>query len=63
MKIYSSREAAEQLGISLMTLQRYIADGNWIKAPKVRELGAVKARLWTARDIERARKLMDGGAR
>ncbi len=60
MKNYSSREAASKLGISLMTLQRYIADGNWIKAPKVKLLGKVKARLWTERDIERARKLMEG---
>jgi len=60
MKVYSSRDAAKQLQISLMTLQRYIADGNWIKAPKLRALGSVKARLWTARDIARARKLMDG---
>jgi predicted DNA-binding transcriptional regulator AlpA len=58
MKIYSSREAAKKLRISLMTLQRYIADGNWIKAPKVKQLGNVKARLWSASDIERARKLM-----
>ncbi len=58
MKIYSSRDAAKKLDISLMTLQRYIADGNWIKAPKVKQLGSVKARLWTDRDIERARRLM-----
>jgi len=58
MKTYSSRDAAKNLGISLMTLQRYIADGNWIKAPKVRKLGNVKARLWSGRDIERARKLI-----
>jgi excisionase family DNA binding protein len=59
MKSYSSREAAKQLGISLMTLQRYIADGNWIKAPKLKRLGKVKARMWTDRDIERARKLRE----
>ena len=57
MRIYSSREAAKKLGISLMTLQRYIADGNWIKAPKVKQLGQVKARLWSEGDIQRARKL------
>ena len=59
MKVNSSRDAAKKLGISLMTLQRYIADGNWIKAPKVKQLGKVKARLWTDRDIERARKRME----
>lgn len=47
------------LKISLMTLQRYIADGNWIKAPLLQKIGGVKVRLWTPRDIERARKLME----
>jgi len=59
MKTYSSREAAKKLGISLMTLQRYIADGNWIKAPKLQIVGGVKLRPWTERDIERARKLIE----
>ena len=58
METYSSREAAKKLGISLMTLQRYIADGNWIRAPKLKRLGNVQARLWSERDIQRARKLM-----
>jgi predicted site-specific integrase-resolvase len=59
MKACSSREAAKKLKISLMTLQRYIADGNWIKAPLLQKIGGVKVRLWTPRDIERARKLME----
>ncbi len=59
MKACSSREAAKKLKISLMTLQRYIADGNWIEAPVVQKIGGVKVRLWTSRDIERARKLME----
>jgi hypothetical protein len=41
-----------------MTLQRYIAAGNWIKAPQLQKVGGVTMRLWTARDIERARKLI-----
>jgi predicted site-specific integrase-resolvase len=59
MKAHSSREAANKLGISLMTLQRYIADGNWIKAPRLQKVAGVTVRLWTARDIERARKLIE----
>lgn len=59
MRACSSREAAKRLDISLMTLQRYIADGNWIKAPRLQNVGGVKVRLWTDRDIKRARKLMD----
>jgi len=58
MKAHSSREAAKILGISLMTLQRYIADGNWIKAPRLQRIGGIKARIWTTRDIARARRMM-----
>ena len=59
MRAHSSREAANKLGISLMTLQRYIADGNWIKAPRLQKVGGVIVRLWTARDIERTRKIIE----
>ena len=58
MKPHSTRLAAKRLGISLMTLQRYIADGNWIKAPKLQNVGGVRVRLWTDSDIARAKKLM-----
>ena len=59
MKTVSSREAAKKLGISLMTLQRYIADRNWIKAPPLQRVGGVTVRLWSSRDIQRARKLIE----
>jgi predicted site-specific integrase-resolvase len=59
MKAHSSREAAKKLGISLMTLQRYIADGNWITAPRLQNVGGVRVRLWTDRDVERARKQIE----
>ncbi len=55
MPTRSTREAARKLGISLMTLQRYIAAGR-IRAPKVRLVGSLAVRLWTDRDIERVRK-------
>ena len=58
MKPQSTREAAKRLGVSLMTLQRYIADGNWIKAPALQKIGGVRVRLWSGRDIARAKKLM-----
>jgi predicted site-specific integrase-resolvase len=58
MKPQSTRQAAKLLGISLMTLQRYIADGNWIKAPGLQKVGGVRVRLWSDRDIARAKKLM-----
>ncbi len=58
MKARSSRQAAEQLGVSLMTLQRYIA-AKKISAPRVQVIGGIKVRLWTAREIERVRKQIE----
>jgi predicted site-specific integrase-resolvase len=51
----SSRAAAEKLGVSLMTLQRYIAAGS-IRTPKLQKVGGITVRLWSVADIERARK-------
>jgi hypothetical protein len=56
---YSTREAAKKLGRTLVTLQRHIAAGT-IEAPPVVEIGTVKMRLWTDRDIERAKKVLAG---
>jgi excisionase family DNA binding protein len=58
MKACSSREAARRLGISLMTLQRYIA-AKKISAPRVQSLGEVRVRLWTARDLERVKRQIE----
>ena len=59
MKSVSTREAARKLGISLISLQRYIAAGK-ITAPKLQVLGTVRIRLWTERDIKRVRKELPG---
>ena len=55
MKTYSTREAAKMLGVSLSSLQRYIAVGK-VKAPKTRRIGGALVRPWTVRDVERVRK-------
>jgi excisionase family DNA binding protein len=49
---YSTSEAAGRVGISLPTLQRWIAAGK-IKAPKPILIGAVGYRLWSIDDIDR----------
>jgi hypothetical protein len=54
---YTTREAAKKLGRTLVTLQRHIAAGT-IKAPTLLKVGTVKVRLWTDRDIERAKKVL-----
>jgi hypothetical protein len=59
MESISTREAARKLGISLISLQRYIA-AKKITAPKLQNIGGVRIRLWTARDIKRVRKELPG---
>ena len=54
---YSTRQAAEKLGRTLITLQRHIAAGT-IEAPRLMTVGTVKVRLWSERDIEKARKVL-----
>ena len=58
-KKYSTREAARKLGRTLVTIQRHIAAGT-IAAPPLLKIGTVKVRLWTARDIEKARNVIAG---
>ena len=57
MKEYSTRQAAERLGMSLITMQRHLAAGR-IPAPAVRVVGGGKLRIWTDEDIERVRKIL-----
>ena len=55
MRTYSTKETAKKLNIHVVTLQGYIKAGK-ITAPRLQKLGKIKARLWSARDIERVRK-------
>ena len=59
MRGFSTREAAKKLDVNLVTLQRHIA-AKTIQAPPLQKVGGVTVRLWTARDIERARKVLLG---
>ena len=56
MDFYSTPQAAKKLGISLMTLNRYIA-AKKIPLPPVR-LGGVRVRLWSEAEIETVRQLL-----
>ena len=55
MKSRSTREAAEELGIALVTLQGHVAKGT-VPSPPLAKVGGVSVRLWSAADIARARK-------
>jgi hypothetical protein len=55
----STREAARKLGVTLLTLQRHVS-AKTVDAPPLQKIGGVSIRLWTARDIEKARKILAG---
>jgi hypothetical protein len=57
VKNFSTREAASKLGVAILTLQRHIA-AETIDAPPLKKVGGVSMRLWTARDIAKARKVL-----
>jgi hypothetical protein len=55
----STRDAAKKLGVHLITLQRHVS-AKTIDAPPLQHVGGVSVRLWSARDIEKARKVLAG---
>jgi excisionase family DNA binding protein len=57
-KTVSTRYAAKQVGISLMTLQRWIADED-IRAPRLQIVNGRATRIWEADDLERLRHLKE----
>jgi hypothetical protein len=54
---YSTREAAQKLGVTLLTLQRHVA-GKTFPVPPLQKVGGVSVRLWSDRDITTARKAL-----
>ena len=55
----STRDAAKKMGVALLTLQRHVT-AKTVNAPPLQKIGGVSVRLWTARDIEKARKVLSG---
>jgi hypothetical protein len=56
-KQFSTREAAKKLGVTLLTLQRHVS-AKTVDAPALQKIGGVSVRLWNARDIEKARRVL-----
>jgi predicted site-specific integrase-resolvase len=56
MDFYSTSEAAKKIGVSLITLKRYIA-AKKIPLPPPR-VGGMRVRLWTEGDIQKVRQLL-----
>lgn len=57
MRKYSTPEVARLLGMHQPHLQRAIAQGK-IPAPPLVKVGRLRIRLWTKRDVERARRAL-----
>ena len=54
---YSTAQAAKKLGLSMMSVHRYIV-AKKIPVPPMSLVGNVRVRLWSERDIERVRALL-----
>src|SRR5215475_3938793 len=57
MKTYSTREAAEKLGLTQASLSRYIA-AKKVPTPKTIMYGRFRVHAWSEADIERVRALL-----
>jgi hypothetical protein len=57
--VYSTRQAARRLNVSLVTLQRHVS-AQTFPAPKLQKVGGVRVRLWGKRDLEQAKKALSG---
>ena len=57
MDKYSTRSAAKELGISFMSLMRYIK-AKKIPAPPSVKVGGSMVRAWTRAEIEQVRKIL-----
>jgi len=53
----STRDAAKKMGVTLLTLQRHVT-AKTVEAPPLQKVGGVTVRLWSPRDIEKARKVL-----
>ena len=57
MKIFSTNQAAKKLGITSMTLSRYIKAGK-VPKPKSATSGGMTIHFWTEEEIEQVRQLL-----
>jgi predicted transcriptional regulator len=57
MKLYSTTQAAKQLGITPKSLSRYIA-AKKVPTPQVLESGKITHHVWTEEEVENLRQLL-----
>jgi len=58
-RIYSTRQAAKNMGVSFRTLNRWLADGRIKPSTAIKMPSGRKLWLWTAADIATGRRLKD----
>ena len=56
---YSTREAAEKLGIAWITLKKHVAKGTF-RVPPMANVHGVPVRLWNDADLARVKKALAG---
>ncbi len=55
LAMYSTKQSAKMAGITRITLNRWIANGEF-KPPPLQTLASVKARVWSKSDVERLKR-------
>lgn len=58
VRTYSTKQAAPKIGVSWITLQRYVTSGK-LAVPPLQKVGGVTVRLWNDRDINRVKKQLE----
>ena len=58
-RTYTTREAAEDLGITRATLQEWIAAGKVKNLPKLWVKKGLAVRVWTREDVARLRRVKE----
>jgi hypothetical protein len=62
MTNYSTAKVAAEIGVSKLTLTRWLKAGK-VKEPRRITQGGIELRLWTNRDVERVRKYKEANYR
>jgi len=57
-KTYSTKQAAEMLGVNRVTLQRWLLAGRIAEPRRIRS-GGVDARVWTDHDVRRVQRFKE----
>lgn len=57
LSLFTTRQAAKKLGISVAALSRYVSTGK-VPPPQITDIGGKPVHAWTEQQIEAVRKLL-----